>query len=70
MYPAAKNNLFALAAVTLIFGVVTVGTMLGVVLISSFGINFLPIKKIGRFSHAFAGMTILVCGLGIKFLGL
>jgi sulfite exporter TauE/SafE len=70
MYPAAKNNLFALAVVTLIFGVVTVGTMLGVVLISSFGISFLPIKKIGRFSHALAGFTILLCGLGIKFLGL
>lgn len=70
MYPAAKNNLFALVVVTLIFGVVTVGTMLGVVLISSFGINFLPIKKIERFSHALAGMTILMCGLGIKLLGL
>ena len=70
MYPAAKNNLFALGIVTMIFGVVTVGTMLGVVLISSFGINFLPMKKIERFSHALAGMTILLCGVGIKFLGL
>ncbi len=70
MYPAAKNNLLGLVSVTLIFGVVTILTMLGVVLISSFGINFLPIRKIQRFAHALTGMTILLCGIGIQFLGL
>lgn len=69
MYPAAKNNLSSLILVTLVFGVVTILTMLGVVLISSFGISFLSMKKIERFAHALTGMMILLCGIGIQFAG-
>jgi nickel/cobalt exporter len=70
MYPAAKNNLSSLILVTLVFGVVTILTMMGVVLIASFGISFLSMKKIERFAHALTGMTILLCGIGIQFAGL
>jgi len=70
MYPAAKNNLSSLVFVTLVFGAVTIMTMMGVVLISSFGISFLSMKKIERFAHALTGMTILLCGIGIQFAGL
>jgi hypothetical protein len=70
MYPAAQNNIFALVTVTLIFGAVTILTMLGVVIISSFGINFMPLKKFERFTPALTGMAILICGVSIKFLGL
>lgn len=70
MYPAAKNSLAGLIVVTSVFGVVTIGTMLGVVLLSVAGVNFVPPARLERFSHAIAGATICVCGLAIQFLGL
>ena len=68
MYPAAKDSMFGLAMVTLVFGVVTIGTMLGVVLISIFGLKSISFKKLERYSHAIAGGTILLSGLAIQFL--
>lgn len=70
MYPAAKNSISGLILVTLTFGITTITTMLGVVIISYFGINLLPLKKLERFVHAAAGFAILMCGVSIQFLGL
>jgi sulfite exporter TauE/SafE len=70
MYPAAKNSLFGLVVVTCVFGIVTIATMLGVVLLSSAGVNTAKFKGVQRFSHAIAGATICLCGLGVQFLGL
>jgi sulfite exporter TauE/SafE len=70
MYPAAKNSLAGLLLVTMVFGTATIATMLTLVLIGSYGISFIPLKKIERYTHALAGATILLCGLAIQFLGL
>jgi sulfite exporter TauE/SafE len=70
MYPAAKSNLTALMLVTGIFGLVTIMTMLSIVIISTLGINFIPVKRLERYTHAFAGATICLSGLAIQFLGL
>ncbi len=70
MYPAAKNNYIELIIVTVVFSLVTILTMLTVVIIASFGIKLLPVKKLDKYSHVMAGGTILLCGLGMIFLGL
>ncbi len=70
MYPAAKNSLFGLLVVTFVFGIVTIGTMLGMVLLSRAGVNFIPLSRLQRFAHVIAGATICLCGLAIQFLGL
>jgi nickel/cobalt exporter len=70
MYPAAKNSLYGLVLVTGVFGTATISTMLGVVLLARAGVNFIPITRLQRYSHAIAGATILLCGLAIQFLGL
>ncbi len=70
MYPAAKSSYWGLLLVTGVFGSVTIITMLSIVIISSWGINFLPIRKLERFTHALAGGAILLCGMAIIFLGL
>ena len=70
MYPAAKGDTFGLLLVTAIFGGVTILTMLSIVLVTSFGLNFLPMAKLERYSHAIAGGTILLCGVSIQFLEL
>jgi ABC-type nickel/cobalt efflux system permease component RcnA len=70
MYPAAEKSMFGLVMATIIFGTVTISTMLAAVLLARAGISFLPMKKIQRYSHAIAGATILLCGMAIVFLGL
>ena len=70
MYPAAKNSMLGLWLVTIVFGSVTIGTMLVTVLLARAGVSFLPMARLQRYSHAIAGVTILFCGLAIQFLGL
>lgn len=70
MYPAAKHNLLGVVVVTVVFGAVTIGMMLGVVMLSVAGVNFAHLNRLQRFSHAIAGATICLCGLAIQFLGL
>lgn len=70
MYPAAQHSMSGLIIVTTVFGAVTIATMLGIVLVSIFGINLLPIGKMERYTHAMAGGSIFLCGLAIQLLGL
>lgn len=70
MYPAAMNSIDGVLVVSLIFGSVTVLTMSAIVLVSSFGVSFLRLGKLERYSHSMAGATICLSGLAIKFLGL
>lgn len=70
MVPAAKNSLFGLITVTVIFAMTTITTMIVMVGLALKGIQFIHLKKAERFAHALAGFTLLLSGLGIKFLGL
>jgi len=70
MYPAAQNNVWLTVAVTSVFTIVTIGTMVTLVLLTSKGISFLPVKKLERYNHVIAGATILLCGVGMVFFGL
>ncbi len=65
MFPAAKLSPSGVALVAAIFSVCTIGMMLAVVMLSSYGISFLPMKKLERYTHAVAGGTILSCGIMI-----
>jgi sulfite exporter TauE/SafE len=66
MYPAAKANAGAVAAVVAAFTVATVGTMSIAVLAMRYGLSFVRVPPVGRFSHALAGLAILMCGLLVK----
>jgi len=66
MYPAAKSSVSGVIGVAAIFSVVTIATMLSVVLILSFGINLVPLRRAERYSHVIAGATILLCGIAIQ----
>jgi len=70
MYPAAKSSLFGIVLVAGVFSTVTIATMLGLVLTATFGISFLPMKRLERYTHALAGATVCLCGVAIRFLGL
>ena len=70
MYPAAEMSTWGIIAVSSIFALITIGTMLAIVLLASFGINFLPFGKLEKYTHAIAGATIFLSGMAIVFLGL
>lgn len=70
MYPAAKSSILGLVMVTLVFGSVTIMTMLTIVMASAWGISFAPLGKLERYTHALAGGAICLSGLAIQFLGL
>jgi len=67
MYPAAQNNYGLLISATLVFAVVTIITMLGMVVLILYSVNFVQFRKIEKFSHALAGFLILICGIAIQF---
>ena len=70
MYPAARESAVGVFAVTSVFGLVTVLTMLGAVAITLKGLEKVRVKSLERYAHALAGSTVLTCGLAIVFLGL
>src|SRR5574341_34724 len=70
MYPAAQHSLIGTIWVAGVFGTVTIGTMLLVVLSSTLGIAKISFGRLERFSHALAGGTIAMSGITIKLLGL
>lgn len=70
MYPAAKNHYWQLTYVTVLFSLITIVTMIAMVYLARQGLKFLPLKTLERYNHAIAGGTILLCGIGMLFLGL
>jgi nickel/cobalt transporter (NicO) family protein len=70
MYPAAHGHIFYVVLISLIFGVITIGTMLTVVLGSITGLHLLLTGQFERYTHPLAGVSILLCGIAVQFLGL
>jgi len=70
MFPAATQSTGALLLVTGTFGAATIGTMLAAVWLGLAGLERLPLAGLGRYAHALAGATVLLCGVAIQFLGI
>jgi nickel/cobalt exporter len=70
MFPAATESWATLLLVTGTFGLATVATMVGLVFAAVSGIQRISFPRAQRYGHALAGITILLCGVGIRFLGL
>src|SRR3989339_508519 len=62
MYPAAKSSLFDAVIVALVFGIVTISTMLAMVLASVKGFKFINFRGLERYVHVISGATIAICG--------
>ena len=70
IYPAYRQNYFDVFLISLVFGSVTILTMVIITFMGLFGIKLIPLNKLERHIHALAGMTILICGIMVKILGL
>jgi hypothetical protein len=67
MVPAAEANPMAMLLIVAAFAVATLGTMVAAVISIALGLKFVRLPNLHRFSHAFAGMAIVVCGALIQF---
>jgi nickel/cobalt transporter (NicO) family protein len=70
MYPAAQNNIYGAVIVSVLFSLVTIGTMMTIVLAFKLGMNRINLKPVEKYGHLIAGTMIFVSGLAIQFLGL
>lgn len=70
MYPAANHSVSGMILVAVLFSLATILTMLTVVILASYGIQFIPLRKVEKYVHVIAGATILISGVSIQFLGL
>lgn len=70
MYPAAQSNIAGSVMVSVLFSVVTIGTMMSVVLAFKLGLNKINLKPVEKYSHLIAGTMIFISGLAIQFMGL
>ncbi len=70
IYPAVAQNILLTFLLILIFSFITIGTMLFIVLAGVKGLSFVSFKGVEKYSHALAGIAILLCGAAIQFSGL
>ena len=68
-YPAIKNNWFGMVLLILIYTIATLFTMVAMVVLGYKGIAFAQTDKLERYMHAIGGFTILVCGIGMLWMG-
>lgn len=66
MYPAAKANTLGVICVTLLFGLTTLATMTGMVVLMCAGAGAVRFERFHRYSHALAGLVVTSCGVAIK----
>jgi sulfite exporter TauE/SafE len=68
-YPAARQSIFGITSLIIVYMFFTVITMVVMVILGLYGIAFFKSGKIERYVHALGGFTILICGIGMVFIG-
>jgi nickel/cobalt exporter len=70
MYPAAQKSTGLVVMVAVVFGVVTLLTMLACVAATTIGVERLRLPVSGRYVHAVAGALVACCGAAVTFIGI
>ncbi len=70
MYPAAQQSTGLVISVALVFGIVTLLTMLVCVAVTTIGVERLRLPTSGRYAHAVAGALVACCGAAVSFIGI
>jgi ABC-type nickel/cobalt efflux system permease component RcnA len=69
MVPAAAGSVAGVVVVSVVFSLATLVAMLAAVTVGRHGLDLLPLGRLERYTHAFAGAAIFVSGVGIRLLG-
>ena len=70
MFPAATHGWTGVSIVSILFGVVTIGTMTTIAVLGSKGLTLVTSNWIERYVHALTGGAIAMSGIAIKAFGL
>tara|TARA_B100001109_G_scaffold209531_1_gene177219 strand:- start:402 stop:1073 length:672 start_codon:yes stop_codon:yes gene_type:complete len=70
MYPATEADMMLVFKVALVFGIVTLVTMLLSVFLLIKGLNIFKFNSFEKYSHVIAGTSIMLCAIVINFAGL
>ncbi len=70
MYPAAELNTFAIVVISGVFALTTISTMMVITFLTLKGISLVRLHRLESYQHILAGLTLLISGAGIIFLGL
>ncbi|MBU3713735.1 MAG: hypothetical protein FGM46_02165 [Ferruginibacter sp.] len=65
--PAVNHNIINLITLILIYTCFTLISMVMMVLLGYWGIAFADTKKMERYMHVLAGLTLIICGAGMLF---
>lgn len=68
-FPAAKSSWQGMLILITLYTLFTLATMVALVLLGSAGIGFLKTEKLARYVHAIGGLTIVLCAVGMIWLG-
>ena len=67
--PAAKSSWHTMLLLIMVYTICTLAMMVLMVILGFQGIAFVQTKKLEQYIHVLGGLTILVCGAGMVFMG-
>lgn len=68
-FPAAKNSFAGMLLLIVVYTLFTLAAMVMMVVLGYYGFAFFKTEKLEKYVHALGGVTILICGAGMIFLG-
>ncbi len=69
MYPAAQHSTYGMLMLVLSFTLFTLLTMTALVLLGYYGFSVLKTSRLERYVHVLGGISVLICGIGMVYLG-
>ena len=68
-FPAAQHSWHGMLLLIIVYTIFTLLTMISMVVLGYYSISFLKMGKLEKYMHAFGGLTLLLCGAGMIFMG-
>jgi sulfite exporter TauE/SafE len=68
-FPGAQRSLAGMVMLIVVYTLITLSTMLLMVLGGYYGFSILKLNKLQQYIHPLSGLTILLCGTSMVFLG-
>lgn len=70
LYTAAELSLSSMIIISILFSISTITVMIIMTFLLLKGFNYFKTQRLEKYQHIIAGLTLILCGAGILFLGL
>jgi sulfite exporter TauE/SafE len=68
-FPAAQHSWYGMMLLIIIYTLCTLIAMITMVVLGYYGLAFIKTDKLEKYMHALGGLTLLICGVGMVFMG-